>query len=103
MERVRTMGVLTKPDLVNENATREIITDLVLGKRNQLRLGYCIVKNRSADDQASTAAERRALEKLFFKDSKSWSFDLRTTSSYAGYPLTPLTQLNHATSRCLAH
>jgi GTPase SAR1 family protein len=66
----RTMGVLTKPDLVTEKSTQDAIKDLVLGRRNQLRLGYCIVKNRGADDQHSTMLERLAQEKLFFKDVK---------------------------------
>ncbi|KAF2788844.1 hypothetical protein K505DRAFT_285390 [Melanomma pulvis-pyrius CBS 109.77] len=68
---VRTMGVLTKPDLVTEVATRKAITDLVLGKGKQLRLGYCIVKNRSADDVHSTLSERLAHEKAFF-DKPAW-------------------------------
>lgn len=63
---VRTMGVLTKPDLVTEVATQKAIKDLVLGKGKQLRLGYCIVKNRSADDAQSTVSERLAQEAAFF-------------------------------------
>ncbi|KAF2191277.1 interferon-inducible Mx protein, partial [Zopfia rhizophila CBS 207.26] len=51
LEGMRTMGVLTKPDLVTDIATQDAIKDLILGKWNQLRLGYCVVKNRSADDQ----------------------------------------------------
>ncbi|KJZ68698.1 hypothetical protein HIM_11912 [Hirsutella minnesotensis 3608] len=62
----RTMGVLTKPDLVTENATRDAIMDLVMGKRSNLKLGYFIVKNRSADDNTSTLAQRAAAEKAFF-------------------------------------
>lgn len=63
---VRTMGVLTKPDLVTEVASRKAIKDLVLGKGKQLRLGYCVVKNRSADDAQSTGAQRLAQEQAFF-------------------------------------
>ncbi|KAI1812999.1 interferon-induced GTP-binding protein Mx2 [Poronia punctata] len=63
---VRTMGVLTKPDLATENATKDAVISLLLGKRNALKLGYCVVKNRSADDQTSTLAERLADEKAFF-------------------------------------
>ncbi|KAI0616258.1 interferon-induced GTP-binding protein Mx1 [Pyrenophora tritici-repentis] len=63
---VRTMGVLTKPDLVTEVATQKAIKDLVLGKGKQLRLGYCVVKNRSADDAQSTVLERLAQEVAFF-------------------------------------
>ena len=35
---VRTMGVLTKPDLASERATQDAVIDLVQGKRNALRL-----------------------------------------------------------------
>ncbi|KNG45924.1 interferon-induced gtp-binding protein mx2, partial [Stemphylium lycopersici] len=42
------------------------IKDLVLGKGKQLRLGYCVVKNRSADDAQSTVLERLAQEVAFF-------------------------------------
>ncbi|KAL0929556.1 interferon-induced GTP-binding protein Mx1 [Colletotrichum truncatum] len=63
---VRTMGVLTKPDLVTEIVTQGVIIDLVLGKRSTLKLGYYIVKNRSADDNISSLSERAAAEKAFF-------------------------------------
>jgi hypothetical protein len=63
---VRTMGVLTKPDLVTEVASRKAINDLVLGKGKQLRMGYCVVKNRSADDAQSTIVQRLAQEQNFF-------------------------------------
>jgi GTPase SAR1 family protein len=69
---IRTMGVLTKPDLVTETTTRDIIKDLVLGNRNRLRLGYCIVKNRSADDMDSSLPERICQERAFFNNS-SWN------------------------------
>ena len=65
-EGTRTMGVLTKPDLATENATRDAIIDLVVGKKSYLKLGYYVVKNRSADDSKSTLAERAAAEKAFF-------------------------------------
>ena len=63
---IRTMGVLTKPDLATEKATKDTIIDLILGKRRSLRLGYHVVKNRSADDNNSTIAVRLAAEKAFF-------------------------------------
>jgi hypothetical protein len=63
---VRTMGVLTKPDLVTEVVSQKAIKDLVLGKGKPLRLGYCVVKNRSADDALSTVSERLTQEKAFF-------------------------------------
>lgn len=61
------MGVLTKPDLAVERATKQAVIDLVLGKRNDLRLGYCVVKNRNADDEGSTLRERHLQEKNFFR------------------------------------
>ncbi|EFX04945.1 interferon-induced GTP-binding protein mx2 [Grosmannia clavigera kw1407] len=65
-EGVRTMGVLTKPDLATERATQEAVVELVEGQRNRLKLGYYVVKNRSADDGSSDTAERLASEKAFF-------------------------------------
>ncbi|KAM4067183.1 dynamin domain-containing protein [Hirsutella rhossiliensis] len=65
---VRTMGVLTKPDLATEAATQKAVVDLVLGKRSNLKLGYYVVKNRGADDTSGdwTQAKRAAAEKAFF-------------------------------------
>ena len=62
---VRTMGILTKPDLATESATRSAL-DLVSGKRSNLQLGYHVVKNRSADDTLSSLAQRHNAEKAFF-------------------------------------
>ncbi|KAK1978920.1 interferon-induced GTP-binding protein Mx1 [Colletotrichum cereale] len=69
---VRTMGVLTKPDLATERATQQIVCELVEGKRHQVRLGYCVVKNRSADDETSTMKDRNSSEKAFFS-ANPWS------------------------------
>lgn len=48
---LRKMGVRTKPVLATEVATQKAIKDPVLGKGKQLRLGYCVVKTHSADDE----------------------------------------------------
>ncbi|KAF1944725.1 hypothetical protein EJ02DRAFT_76926 [Clathrospora elynae] len=63
---MRTMGVLTKAGLATELATQNAIKDLVLGKRNVLRLGYYVVRSSSADDQQSTISDRSAQERAFF-------------------------------------
>ncbi|KAI9152099.1 Repressible high-affinity phosphate permease [Paramyrothecium foliicola] len=68
----RTIGVLTKPDLAVENATKHLVVDLVNGKRRDLNLGYCVVKNRSADD-ASSSAEERDLQEMGFFSKEPWS------------------------------
>jgi hypothetical protein len=65
-EGKRTLGVLTKPDLNYEKATQGVVVDLVRGKRRDLQLGYCVVKNRSADDTSSSPEERNRSEKEFF-------------------------------------
>ncbi|KAB5535235.1 interferon-induced GTP-binding protein Mx2 [Coniochaeta sp. 2T2.1] len=70
---VRTMGVLTKPDLAIEHAIQQQVMNLVLdNKRQSLKLGYCVVKNRSADDHQSTLNQRHEAEKAFFQTSP-WS------------------------------
>ncbi|KAK8038601.1 interferon-induced GTP-binding protein Mx2 [Apiospora rasikravindrae] len=68
----RTMGVLTKPDLATEEASKDTIRDLVLGKGSNLKLGYHVVKNRGADDHSSTLSQRFASEEAFFID-HTWS------------------------------
>lgn len=68
----RTMGVLTKPDLAPERATQQNILDLVQGKRQDLKLGYCVVKNRGADDKCSSLQNRNEQERAFFRQ-EPWS------------------------------
>ncbi|KAL4868373.1 hypothetical protein BDV12DRAFT_197247 [Aspergillus spectabilis] len=62
---VRTMGVLTKPDLATEKATQDAVMDLLLERRNILKLGYHVVKNRSADSDLDMSAHL-ADEAAFF-------------------------------------
>lgn len=68
----RTMGVLTKPDLAPERAMQQNIVHLIQGKRQDLKLGYCVVKNRGADDASSTLQKRNDEEAAFFKK-EPWS------------------------------
>jgi hypothetical protein len=65
-EGVRTMGVLTKPDLVPERAMQQMVCDLVQGRRQPLRLGYYVVKNRGSDDGDCSRAKREKQEINFF-------------------------------------
>ncbi|KAJ0123005.1 Interferon-induced GTP-binding protein Mx1 [Diaporthe amygdali] len=64
----RTMGVLTKPDLAPERAMQQNILELIQGKRQDLKLGYCLVKNRGADDYSSSLQRRDDDERAFFRD-----------------------------------
>lgn len=68
----RTMGVLTKPDLAPERAMQQNILDLIQGKRQDLKLGYCVVKNRGSDDENSTLKMRNDTERAFFRQDP-WS------------------------------
>lgn len=66
----RTVGVLTKPDLVDQGAEKGVV-DLVEGRRQKLALGWCIVRNlgqRELEDDA----DRDALETKFFGTHPSW-------------------------------
>ena len=65
---VRTLGVLTKPDLVDKGGEHNVI-DLVQDKRNRLLLGYCIVKNRSQQEIALKSTDRDRSEAEFFSNS----------------------------------
>ncbi|KAH6605361.1 hypothetical protein Trco_007068 [Trichoderma cornu-damae] len=62
----RTLGVLTKPDLAIENATKAVVCDLVNGKRRDLHLGYCVVKNLGADDISGSMESRHQQEQALF-------------------------------------
>lgn len=64
----RTLGVLTKPDLVDNGAEGDVM-DLVHGKRNQLLLGYCIVRNRGQRELSEKSSDRHQKEAEFFASS----------------------------------
>jgi hypothetical protein len=68
---LRTLGVLTKPDLIDKGAEENVVS-LVEGKRNPLRLGYCIVRNRGQSELSSDADTRHRTEKDFFS-TEPWS------------------------------
>lgn len=53
----RTLGVLTKPDLVLEPSAQAAVRDLVLGKKRPLSLGYFLVRNRGADGGSEEPSE----------------------------------------------
>lgn len=68
-EGCRTIGVLTKPDLVDKGGEGRIV-DVVLGNLKPLRLGYIMVKNRSQEDINSgvcpTLVEAKSAEQKYF-------------------------------------
>lgn len=53
----RTIGVLTKPDLVDRGAEEEVLA-VLRNERKPLKLGYVLVKNRGQAELASSASDR---------------------------------------------
>jgi hypothetical protein len=64
-EGQRTLGVLTKPDLVDKGAEQAVI-DLIEGRRHQLALGWHLVRNPGQKESADPTTNRHALEQTFF-------------------------------------
>lgn len=58
---------LTKPDLVDKGGETNVL-DLVNGKKNRLRLGYCLVRNRGQNELNNSSAERHEKESEFFEE-----------------------------------
>lgn len=58
----RTLGVLTKPDLVLDPGAQAAVCDLVQGKKRPLTLGYYLVRNRGA---SSSPDKQSDLEHIF--------------------------------------
>lgn len=69
----RTLGVLTKPDLVDRGAEDNVV-NLVRGTSHRMNLGWCIVKNPGQQDlKRGDDFDRHALEDAFFKTGAIWS------------------------------
>ena len=68
----RTLGVLTKPDLVDIGAERPIF-DLVRGKRHKLSLGWFMVRNPGQKQLEDPDFNRNAAEKDFFRSRTPWN------------------------------
>jgi GTPase SAR1 family protein len=71
-EGVRTLGVLTKPDLVDSGAEKSVI-ELVKGMRHKLELGWYILRNPGQKDIEDSSTDRGAMEKSFFRDRAPWN------------------------------
>ncbi|KAJ7320589.1 hypothetical protein JRQ81_020100 [Phrynocephalus forsythii] len=70
----RTLGILTKPDLVDRGAEEEVI-DIVRNQRVPLRKGYMIVKCRGQEDikNRMSLADANQKEIRFFKEHEFFS------------------------------
>ncbi|KAF4945214.1 hypothetical protein FGADI_12113 [Fusarium gaditjirri] len=64
----RTLGILTKPDLLKERSAKAVVCDLVLGKRRPLTLGYYVVRSRGGDEEDSDGDADLLQREDIFKD-----------------------------------
>ena len=67
----RTLGVLTKPDLVDRGAEQDIVK-IIEGKSHTLNLGWCIVRNSGQQELEESNSERHARENAFFATKDPW-------------------------------
>jgi GTP-binding protein EngB required for normal cell division len=75
---IRTLGVITKPDmaLTKERATEFIYLASNKDKRNRLLLGWHVLRNRAHDEGHFTPDQRRRTEREYFANS-IWGKKLR--------------------------
>ncbi len=71
-EGTRTLGVLTKPDLVDEGA-EYLVIDLLEGRNHPLRLGWHIVRNPGQKEMSNMTMTRDKAELKFFKSKAPWN------------------------------
>ena len=67
----RTVGVLTKPDLVDHGAEVPII-DLLRGTKHPLKLGWYMVRNLGQQQLQDQSLDRRDVEDEYFHREKRW-------------------------------
>ena len=68
----RTLGVLTKPDLVDKGAEQPVI-DLIEDRSHRLNLGWHIVRNLGQSQLEEASTNRYDVEKTFFESQQPWS------------------------------
>ena len=69
---IRTLGVLTKPDLVDEGAETRVV-DLLEGRSHPLRLGWHIVRNPGQKEISEPSLDRQSAEVNFFNSKHPWN------------------------------
>ena len=68
----RTLGVLTKPDLVDIGAEASVM-EMIRGDKHKLNLGWCLVRNLGQRHLQDPNADRSAIERRFFNDTTPWN------------------------------
>ena len=69
---IRTLGVLTKPDLMDKGAEKNVI-DLVEGRKHQLKLGWHVLRNAIQQELDKRVADRDDTERSFFAGQSPWN------------------------------
>lgn len=69
---IRTLGILTKPDLVDKGAEPAVM-DIVQGRSHSLQLGWHLLKNPGQAKLVNSPSERRMLEEDFFSKQTPWN------------------------------
>ena len=70
-EGIRTLGVLTKPDLVDKGAEHNVI-DLIMNREHQLRLGWHLLRNAGQSELSNSITSRQEAERTFFATVAPW-------------------------------
>ncbi|CAG8949800.1 hypothetical protein HYFRA_00004123 [Hymenoscyphus fraxineus] len=65
-EGIRTLGLLTKPDLVDRGAEGHVM-DLIEGRKHYLALGWHLIRNPGQLEMSEMSSDRYTLEQAFFK------------------------------------
>ncbi|PGG96548.1 hypothetical protein GX51_07781 [Blastomyces parvus] len=68
----RTIGVLTKPDLVDKGAETKVI-DLIEGKKSSWKMGWSLVRNPGEQDFDDGTQDRDKTEENFFRSKSPWN------------------------------
>ena len=69
---LRTLGVLTKPDLVDKGAELAVV-DLIEGNKHKLSLGWHMVRNPGQLQISDPSTDRHSIEEAFFKRVDPWN------------------------------
>lgn len=72
VEGIRTLGVLTKPDLV-DSGSEDGVLGLLNGKRHALKLGWHIVRNPGQKQLQDPNFDRNGAETNFFASANPWN------------------------------
>lgn len=68
----RTLGVLTKPDIVDKGAERNVL-DMIEGRTVKFQLGWHVVRNPGQQELQNPTMNRELLKTKFFRNTAPWS------------------------------